>query len=890
MINVAAQTALIKGRLIEADTREAVGVADVLLLKRSSGNIEKPVANSVPDSEGRFELAKIAVGDYLLMIKLIGYDPFTKELQLKDGEIADVGIIELKPLEIGLAEVEVVAQKKQIIYKLDRKVIEASSSLLASGGTAVDILENTPSIRVDAEGEVTFRGSSGFAVYIDGKPSVFSGTQALQQIPSGQIENIEIITTPSARNDTEGDVGIINIITKKNLRQGLSGMVNVSGNLAKTKSVDFLISNQLIHSRWYVGGNWMDRMLRSDFDQDKTTVVDADAETAQDMINNASGIVILPQPVIPVTDPPGTENEANDMTNRYRLKTRSRSNGPRVSDNFSYSIKAGYAYSLPRTELSLDLEGGYAGRWRRGDLDYSEEQTLLVADGVSWSSVVTENKTYFSRDYYNIDQTFMTITLSADHRFNDQGHKVSFLGYYKPAIDAMEYFQSDLFDGGIDKNKLGNPYNVFKEAEKNYFATEEKGLPSHFTPANAYENQHRQMGHRAYEYESKPTVRLNLDYVLPYSKTGRFEAGYQYYSYLEDGDYSMEFWEPSENAFLFRKDDAIYDNDFYFRFSINSLYAIYANVYKSFSYQIGLRGEHTYRALKTNVPGASRTYNQFHAFPSAHVGWNLPAEQQLLASYSRRITRPQLFYMEPYITYRDFYSAERGNPDIQNEFINSFEINYKKNLGNNTIASTLFHRNRTNKIERLRVPYTSAIRAGVTLDSMANVGDDYSTGIEINSQWQLRRWWNMTLNGSLYNYKVNNKLKSAGGTDETSRNYDILLSNSLAASKTTRIQVDGNFVGPSVTTQGRTEQFWYVNLSVRQQFLRSRNLTATLALRDAFNTARYNSHITTSTLESVTRIRPFYPLLSLSLSYIFNNYKTKTSQDADRDLFEGVNH
>lgn len=121
---------------------------------------------------------------------------------------------------MGLAEVEVVAQKKQVIYKLDKKVIEASSNLLAGGGSAVDILENTPSIRVDAEGEVSFRGSTGFTVYVDGKPSVFSGTQALEQIPAGHIENIEIITTPSARHDTGGDVGIINIVTKKHAQHG----------------------------------------------------------------------------------------------------------------------------------------------------------------------------------------------------------------------------------------------------------------------------------------------------------------------------------------------------------------------------------------------------------------------------------------------------------------------------------------------------------------------------------------------------------------------------------------------------------------------------------------------------------------------------------------------
>ena len=96
----------------------------------------------------------------------------------------------MSPLEVGIAEVEVVAEKRQLVYKLDKKVVEASSNMMGGGGSAVDILENTPSIRVDAEGDGTFRGSSGFLVYIDGKPSVFSGTQALEQVPAGHIENI----------------------------------------------------------------------------------------------------------------------------------------------------------------------------------------------------------------------------------------------------------------------------------------------------------------------------------------------------------------------------------------------------------------------------------------------------------------------------------------------------------------------------------------------------------------------------------------------------------------------------------------------------------------------------------------------------------------------------
>ncbi|MDR1357110.1 MAG: TonB-dependent receptor [Tannerellaceae bacterium] len=824
----------IKGRLVEAGSNQPIDFADILLM---SGDNATPAYQSLPESDGRFVLSDVRDGTYTLLVRLIGFDVYTRPDIILDASTTtlDLGVIEMKALEIGLAEVEVVAGKKQIIYKLDKKVIEASGNLLAGGGSAVDILENTPSIRVDAEGEVSFRGSSGFAVYVDGKPSVFSGTQALQQIPSGQIENIEIITTPSARHDTGGDVGIINIVTKRDSREGFGGMVNVAGSTLLSRNVDFLVNSRTGRSQWHFGGNWADRLLKSDFDQDKTTSVNG-------------------------------------------LSTHSHSSGPRSSNNFNYSLKGGWLYSLPNTSLSADLEGGYGGRIRQGDLDYSEEHPDVARID------------YFSRDYYHIDETYLLGSVGLDHNFNDRGHRLTSLFYLKYGGDALEYFQSDLFDGNVDRSRLGKPYDVFKDAKANYEATEKRG--SNLAPASsgsAYEDDHRQMGHRAYEDEYRWTVRANVDYVYPYRPTGRIEAGYQYYSYLEDGDYSMEFWNPEEKKFIFRKDDAIYDNFFYFQNGINSLYAIVADAYKAFSWQAGLRAEHTHRVLRSDVPEADRTYNDLHLFPSVHLGLTLPGEQQLMASYSRRITRPDLFYMEPYITYRDFYSAEIGNPDIRNEFINSFELNYKKNVGNAALSATVFHRRRADKIERLRIPYESAIRAGVTLDSMANVGDDYSSGIEFNGQMQATRRWNTAVNGSLYHYRVVNKLLR-DARDESSANYDITLNNALDAGRYTRIQLDANFVGPSVTTQGRTDAFWYVNLAIRQQFL-NRRLSGTLSVRDLLHSARYASNITTADLRSVTKIRPAYPLITLTLSYTFNNFRAKEQQaKEDRDLFEGTRH
>lgn len=780
----------IKGQIVDFESKKPISFADILLYAKGEST---PILHVLPDTDGRFFVNELKDGEYSLIIKLMGYDLYNQAVVILSAATSsvDLGVIGLKHLEVGLAEVEIVGNKRQIVYKLDKKVIEASSNLLSSGGTAVDILENTPSIRVNAEGEVTFRGSSGFTVYVNGKPSPFSGTQALEQISSGQIDNIEIITNPSARHDSEGDVGIINIITKKHSQRGLSGMANLTGSTVLSRGVDFLLTQQDSASRWYVGGAWNDHLRKGDFNQQKTTIVD-------------------------------------------NLATTSHSDGPRESNNFNYALKAGWFYTLPKTSFNLDLEGGYGGRTRSGDLDYTEERNevndiIVLAD-------------YNSRDEYDIHETYYQGTTGFAHEFDEKGHNLTGSFYLKYGGNALEYFQSDLFD----------IQNI------------------------------RQQGHRAWEDEHRWTVRGNLDYIRPYSKSGRIEAGYQYYSYLEDGDYSMQFWNPESKEFYWRED--IY-NTFYFQRGINSLYTILADSYKDFDFQAGIRAEHSHTVLRSSKDWANRTKNNFDIFPSVHLGYTFLNDHHLTASYSNRTTRPQLFYLEPYITYRDYYSAEIGNPDIRPEYINSYELNYKKNIQEHTLAATLFHRSRKDKIERLRVPY----EAGVTLDSMANVGRDYSTGMELNGQIQMSKHWNINLNGSLYHYKVENEFQTNLGNKE-STNYEIALNNSVDAGKTTRIQLDGNFVGPSVTTQGRTNAFWYMSLAARQQLIK-RKLIGTLAFRDIFNSARYVSDIATANLQSVTRIRPAYPLFTFTLSYTFNNFKENNSKTkTDNDIFEGTNH
>ncbi len=184
------------------------------------------------------------------------------------------------------------------------------------------------------------------------------------------------------------------------------------------------------------------------------------------------------------------------------LTTTSRSKGPRVGDNYNYTLKAGWAYALLRTSFSVDVEGGYRGNKRNGRLDYRESRfSQGTGDG--------EIGDYRSLDDYDNRETIGLGTVAVGHRFNDKGHELSASFYYKYGGGAVEYFQSDLF------NLQGE----------------------------------REQGHRAWESEYRITARGNLDYVLPYSKTGKIEAGYQYYSYLEDSKYEMQFWNPETKRF-----------------------------------------------------------------------------------------------------------------------------------------------------------------------------------------------------------------------------------------------------------------------------------------------------------------------------------------------------
>lgn len=219
---------VISGALHDASTKEHVEYGNILLFKAKDSTM---ITGTITDAKGKFLFNNVAAGNYYIRASFIGYeDMFYPGINISQRS-ADIkmGDLFIKPKMSGLEEVEIIAEKSLITNNLDKKVITVDKTMALSGGTATDIMENVPSVAVDAEGNVSMRGNSNITLLIDGKPASQAGISSsdiLNQLPASAIESIEVITNPSVRYDPDGTSGIINIVLKKKALQGFNGQVS----------------------------------------------------------------------------------------------------------------------------------------------------------------------------------------------------------------------------------------------------------------------------------------------------------------------------------------------------------------------------------------------------------------------------------------------------------------------------------------------------------------------------------------------------------------------------------------------------------------------------------------------------------------------------------------
>ncbi len=185
------------------------------------------MGGQITDEQGRFDIQALPTGKYEVHFQFIGYQTVIQEVEVKEQNLAvDLGSIPMYDDVARLNEVEIIAERSTIEQKVDRKVINIGKDLATVGPTAADLMVNLPSINVDQDGGISMRGNDNVIVLVDGKPTNQNASQLLEQIPSGAIKSIELITNPSAKYVPEGMSGIINIVLHKNTNNGFNGSVN----------------------------------------------------------------------------------------------------------------------------------------------------------------------------------------------------------------------------------------------------------------------------------------------------------------------------------------------------------------------------------------------------------------------------------------------------------------------------------------------------------------------------------------------------------------------------------------------------------------------------------------------------------------------------------------
>src|SRR6185436_5196063 len=214
----------VTGSIIDGPQKNLQSATITLLRAKDSASVKFSVTNR----EGNYEFVSVKEGKYLVSVTLVGYQKAFSpsfEITSSNPEIK-LGTITLVEAPKSLGGVTVTAKRPFIEAKIDKTVVNVEASPSSAGATAMEVLEKSPGVTVDNDGNISLRGKQGVIVMVDGKPTYLSPTDLaslLKNMPASALDQIEIMTNPSSRYDASGNSGVINIKTKKGKAGGFNG-------------------------------------------------------------------------------------------------------------------------------------------------------------------------------------------------------------------------------------------------------------------------------------------------------------------------------------------------------------------------------------------------------------------------------------------------------------------------------------------------------------------------------------------------------------------------------------------------------------------------------------------------------------------------------------------
>ncbi len=721
----------VMGKVVESTNQQPIEFATVILADKGSN---QPISGTTTEEDGTFQL-EASHTNFYIEIRFLGFNP----IKIDQFNIEN-GIVQLETIQLGsdqamLDEVMVTAERSSTEFKLDKRVFNVGQDLSNSGASAIEVLNNVPSVNVNIEGQISLRGSQGVQILINGKPSVLSsdGANALGTITADLIERVEVITNPSAKYDAEGTSGIINIVLKKDEKKGLNGAITLNTGFPNNHSLGFSLNKRT------------------------------------EKFNVFSQLGIGHR-----TFPNQNSRITRDLVNDVEL---SRTGTSEKNETF-YNVVLGTDYHITKSDV-LTLSGRFAFEQER---ELSDNIFELSSDG----QLERWNRTESTRAVNPKWQYDLQYKKDfKDHE--DRDLLFSALGSFFGKNQSSDF--QDETEIGLRNNGFQQTSTDFKEAQYTF----------------------------------------KLDYTHPLAAHFMLESGLQYVSNDVTNDYQV--LNLIEEALVI---DPNFTNFFEFQQGVVGLYSTLAYELDKWGIKGGLRYENTHFRTVLRNTGAENSDNYFNFFPSFHSSYNVSKNFSVQAGYSKRIYRPRLWDLNPFFNIRDNFNISTGNPNLQPEFTDSYELTAIWKAEKLTMNVGVYQRNTIDVIEDI-----TSFDDNVSLSMPFNVGESRTTGLEYNMKYVPLDWLSVMTDFNL------NAFRRTGSFEENTfdfgdERWSGRLTSKIKLPAKIDIELAGHYNSKFQTVQGERRPNYFANVGVRKKIMKGK-IILNLSVRDVFATRRWET-------------------------------------------------
>jgi len=778
------KTGKISGTVIDGSTK-VIESATITLLRAKDSSVAKM---SVADKTGKYQFENVAEGRYLVAISAVGHNKGYSEIVEVSSTTPEIALktIELVPQAKSIAGVTVTAKRPLIEQKAGKTVINVEASQTNTGLNALELLEKSPGVTVDNDGNISVKGKQGVMILVDGKPTYLSGPDLaalLKNMQSSNLEQIEIMTNPPAKYDAAGNSGIINIKTKKGIVKGMNGNANFGytqglyGRINGGVNLNYR-NNKLNVFGGYNGGTYegynrltIDRNL---YESDKTTLLRSIDQVSRPHFQ-------------------GNWNNVKAGLDYY----------------FSKKTVAGFVVNTGFGNNDEDPTSNTNVRDNNGGLIY---KLISHGDNNRKSSNVTSNFNF----KHTIDSTGKEITADLDYaHYKNRGRT----GLTTESYDAA----------GVKDSKV-----VFLSGL----------LPSDINIYSA-----------------------KTDYVHPFKSGLKLEAGLK--TSFVNTDNNVSYLRDEGNGPA--PDDR--SNHFVYKENINAAYTIFSKTIKKWEVSAGLRVENTVAKGHQDSNDSSFKRNYTNLFPNAGVTYNASEKNQVSVSYSRRVERPDYDDLNPFTFFLDSLTYGQGNPYLQPQFTNNFEISHTYNR---FLTTTVNYTRTTDIITELLKQNTEK---NITYQTKENFSQMQQWGLAMMANFPVKKWWNMNLYANIYNNHYQGIYQS-DPVDIQITSFTANMTQSFTFGKGWAAEISGWYRSKASEGLLVSNPFGAVNSGLSKQILKKK-ATVKVGIRDIFLTQQFSGYAKYSDVDVNVKSRRDSRQFNLSFTYRFG--KTNIAPERKRN-------